>query len=153
MLPPVTARSRLVVCEDGTEYIDRFRRWRLLGDGAELVPATDFDSALEASAGARGLLLDLDFRRTPTERLVDESGATSPARDAGTRQRLAASQGILILRALRARGVRVPAILFADLADAEQARILERSLAPLAIAPSSLGLREIADLVRAWPAT
>jgi len=150
MLPPVTpARPRLVVCEDGTEYVERFRRF--LGDAFEFVPAPDFAGALDACAGADGLLLDLDFRRTPPERLVDEAGASSPTRDAGARRRLAESQGILVLRALRGQGVTLPAILFADLGDPEQARFLERSLAPLAIAPSSLGLREVAALVRAWP--
>jgi len=153
MLPavtPVRPRLRAVVCEDGTEYVERFRRF--LGKELELVPAGDFEAALDACARADGLLLDLDFRRTPPERLVDESGAIAAARDVGTRRRLAASQGILLLRALRGRGVRLPAILFADLDDAEQARFLERSLAPLVVAPSSIGLRDVAALVEAWPA-
>jgi hypothetical protein len=154
MLPPVTgsrAAPRFVVCEDGTEYVDRFRRF--FGDAFELVPAGDFASALAACPGADGLLLDLDFRRTPHELLVDEAGTTAPARDAGTRRRLAESQGILVLRALRARSVRLPAILFADLGDAEQARFLERSLAPLVIASSTTSLRDIAALMRAPRAT
>jgi hypothetical protein len=151
MLPAVTRRPRVVVCEDGTEYVDRFRRF--LGEEFDFAPAGDFAAALTACAGANvdGLLLDLDFRRTPPERLVDEAGATSAALDAGTRRRLAQSQGILVLRALRARGVALPAILFADLDDAQQARFLESSLAPLTVATSSTGLREIAALVRAWP--
>lgn len=151
MLPSVTQlrRPRVIVCEDGTEYVDRFRRF--LGDAFDFVPAGDFASALAACAQVDGLLLDLDFRRTPPERLVDEAGATSPALDAGTRLRLAQSQGILVLRALRARGVALPAILFADLDDDQQARFLERSLAPLTVATSSTGLREIAALVRGWP--
>lgn len=147
MLPPV--KPRLVVCEDGAEYVDRFRRF--LGDAFDFTPAGDFAAALAACAGADGLLLDLDFRRTPAERLVDEGGATALARDAGTRHRLSQSQGILVLRALRARGVGLPAILFADLGDAQQASFLEQSLAPLVVASSSTGLREIAALVRAWP--
>jgi hypothetical protein len=144
----VTRRPRLVVCEDGTEYVDRFRRF--LGESFDFTAAGDLEAALTACAGADGVLLDLDFRRTPPERLVDEAGATSPALDAGTRRRLAQSQGILVLRALRARGVRLPAILFADLGDAEQARFLEQSLAPLVVASSSIGLREVAALVRGW---
>ncbi len=140
-------RPRFVVCEDGTEYVERFRRF--LGDDFEFLPAGDFASALEAAAGADGLLLDLDFRRTPPDRLVDERGAAAAAQmDEGTRRRLAESQGILILRALRARGVSLPAVLFADLDDAEQARILERSLAPVVIASSRTGLRELAALLR-----
>jgi hypothetical protein len=148
--PPANpSRPCVVVCEDGAEYVDRFRRF--LGDAFDFAPAGDFAAALAACATADGLLLDLDFRRTPPERLVDEAGATSPALDAGTRRRLAQSQGILVLRALRARGVRLPAILFADLGDAEQARFLEQSLAPLVVASSSTGLREVAGAIRAWP--
>lgn len=140
-------RPCFVVCEDGTEYIERFRRF--LGEAFEFVPAGDRAAALAACAGADGLLLDLDFRRTPADRLVDERGAAAGAAlDDGTRRRLAESQGILILRALRAAGVSLPAILFADLDDAEQARILERSLAPLVIASSRTGLRELAALLR-----
>jgi hypothetical protein len=140
-------RPRFVVCEDGTEYVERFRRF--LGEAFEFISAGDHASALAASAGADGLLFDLDFRRTPPGRLVDERGAAvAAALDDGTRRRLAESQGILILRALRAAGVALPAILFADLDDAEQARILERSLAPLAIASSRTGLRQLAGLLR-----
>jgi hypothetical protein len=151
MFPAVSGhRARFVVCEDGTEYIERFRRF--LGDEFELVPAADYAAALEAAAGADGLLLDLDFRRTPPSRLVDERGAApAPQMDDGTRRRLAESQGILILRALRARGVALPVVLFADLDDAQQARILERTLAPVVIASSRTGLRELAALLRGDP--
>ena len=152
MLPAVTRRPTFVVCEDGAEYIERFRRF--LGDAFMFVPAHDLGAAWAAVAPAAdgreapdGLLLDLDFRRTPPERLVDERGDASAAPDEGTRRRLTESQGIFILRALRARGVTLPAVLFADLADAEQAGYLERTLTPLVVAPSSTGLREIAALL------
>src|SRR5262245_30884285 len=138
-------RPRLVVCEDGTEYVDRFRRF--LGDAFEFVPAGGYVAALAAAPDADGLLLDLDFRRTPAADLVDERGAAPRAPDEAAHRRLAGSQGILILRGLRAAGVRLPAILFADLDDAEQARFLERTLAPLVIAASRLGIKEIAALM------
>jgi len=148
MLPDLTgARPRFVVCEDGTEYLERFQRF--LGDAFTFSPASDFETALYAAAGAEGVLLDLDFRRTPPERLVDERGAAPPDLDAGSRRRLTETQGILILRQLRARGVRLPALLFADLDDGEQARFLERTLAPLTIAPYRLGIVEVAALMRA----
>jgi len=134
-----------IVCEDGTEYLDRFARF--LGDSFRFIAARDYATALAAAPEAHGLLLDLDFRRTPVEHLVDEAGRTSAARDAGTRRRLSESQGILILRQLRAAGVKLPAILFADFDDEEQARFLERTLAPLTVAASRLGLREIAALM------
>jgi hypothetical protein len=147
MLPPVTqARPRFVVCEDGTEYLDRFSRF--LGDDFTFVPAADFESARACAAGADGLLLDLDFRRTPPERLVDERGVAPARLDPERRRRLAETQGILILRQLRAAGVALPAVLFADLDDAERARFLERTLAPLTIGSSHLGIREIGGLQR-----
>lgn len=143
MLPAVN-RPRFVVVEDGREYVDRFRRF--LGEAFEFVAANDSAAAEAAANGtppAHGLLFNLDFRRTPPERLVDERGAIVAAPDEGTRRRLVESQGIFILRALRARGVALPAMLFADLDDATQAAFLERTLAPLVIAPSSTGLRGI----------
>jgi hypothetical protein len=144
---PEPARPRFVVCEDGTEYVERFRRF--LGEAFEFTPAEGFAAARGSCAGADGLLLDLDFRRTPAALLVDEHGGASEVLDEGTRRRLAESQGILILRALRAHGVAAPAILFADLGDAEQTRFLERTLAPLTVVESTAGLREIAVLLRA----
>lgn len=143
-------RARFVVCEDGTEYLDRFRRF--LGDEFEFVAAPDFETALAgacaAAPAADGLLLDLDFRRTPPERLVDERGPAPPGLDAGSRRRLAETQGILILRQLRARGVTLPALLFADVDDVAQAGFLERTLAPLTLVPSRAGIVEVAALMR-----
>ena len=146
MVPAVTARPRFIVCEDGREYLDRFTRF--LGDDFAFVPAPDFAGARDAAAGADGLLLDLDFRRTPTARLVDERGAVTGDLDDDRRRRLTETQGILILRQLRSAGITLPAILFADLDDDERARYLERTLAPLAIGSSHLGIREIGALLR-----
>jgi hypothetical protein len=144
-----TRRTRFIVCEDGAEYIERFRRF--LGDAFTFVAANDLAAAqatVDAADDLGGLLLDLDFRRTAPERLVDERGHAVVTADEGTRRRLAESQGIFILRALRARGVALPAVLFADLDDAQQAGFLERTLAPLVIAPSPTGLRELATLLQ-----
>jgi hypothetical protein len=141
-----TPRRVFVVCEDGTEYIDRFRRF--LGQSFDFVAAPDFAAARALVGASDGLLLDLDFRRTPPEKLVDEQGQSAAAVDAGTRARLAETQGILILRRLRAEGIVTPAVLFADLDDDAQAEFLQRTLAPLRLAPSRLGLRELADLLR-----
>jgi hypothetical protein len=139
-------RRTFAVIEDGSEYIQRFRRF--LGESFDFVPAGDFATARAAVAAVDGLLLDLDFRRTAPDLLIDEQGQPATAVDAGTRRRLAETQGILILRRLRAEAIALPAVLFADLDD-RQADFLRRTLAPLAIAPSRLGLREIADLLRA----
>ena len=146
MSPPSDPRLRFVVCEDGAEYLERFRRF--LGESFDFLPAHDFDEARAAAADADGILLDLDFRRTPADRLVDEQGPAPAPLDAGTRARLAETQGILILRGLRASGVALPALLFADLDDGQRA-FLERTLTPLTVASSRLGIAEIAALLRA----
>ena len=138
---------RFVVCEDGDEYLDRFRRF--LGDDFAFVPARDFEAARAAAAAADGLLLDLDFRRTPPDKLVDERGPVPADLADDMRRRLAETQGILILRQLRAAAITLPAVLFADVDDGERARFLERTLAPLSIGSSHLGIREIEALLRA----
>jgi hypothetical protein len=143
----MSALPRFVVCEDGREYLDRFTGF--LGDEFAFIPALDFAAARAAAAGADGLLLDLDFRRTPPDRLVDEHGPAPPGLDDDRRRRLAETQGILILRQLRAAGVTLPAVLFADVDDTGRARFLEQTLAPLKIGSSRLGIREIGALLRA----
>jgi hypothetical protein len=131
-----------LVCEDGAEYTQRFERF--LGADFRFVRATCFSEALRLCEGAQGLLLDLDFGRTPPELLVDAAGerGASPARE------LAEVQGILILRALRARGVRLPALLFADLDDPERTARPERELRPLQVVPREEGLPAIARRLR-----
>jgi hypothetical protein len=146
---PADTRLRFLVCEDGAEYLERFRRF--LGDAFDFFPAHDFREAHAAAAGVDALLLDLDFRRTPAERLVDERGLAPAPLDAGTRARLSETQGILILRRLRAAGVALPAILFADLDDTGQVDFLTRTLAPLTVAGSRMGIAELATLLRATP--
>lgn len=131
-------RPTFVICEDGHEYTDRFTR--LFADRYDFIRTTCFAEAHAAAPSAVGLLLDLDFRRTPSAALVDESGATSDARSEGERRRLASTQGILILRALRDAGVALPALLFADLADRSQVTFLESRHAPLTIVSSSAAL-------------
>jgi hypothetical protein len=128
-----------IVCEDGAEYADRFQRF--LGGRFAFVRAGHFADALSLTPGACGLLLDLDFRRTAPALLVDERGERADPSAAEV-------QGILILRALRAHGVRLPALLFADLDDAVRAARLESELAPLRVVPSSTGLAQIAQLLR-----
>lgn len=142
------ARPLWVVCEDGTEYLERFVRF--LADRFQFVHALDGPALLEAlAAGPSGVILDLDFRRTPRERLVDEQGRSGLALGEEQRRRLAGQQGILILRLLRAHGSRLPVFLCADLDNAAQLAYLERTLAPLVIVPSHEGLRELAARMQA----
>lgn len=160
MLPPVTAdgtadgaaggadRPLWIVCEDGTEYLERFARF--LGGEFRFAAAADAGALIEALAGGEvtGVILDRDFRRAPRERLVDENGRTDAQLPEAGRRRLSADQGIFILRHLRAKGIAVPALLCADIEDAGQAAYLERTLAPLQIVPSHEGLRATAARMR-----
>ena len=138
-LLPGAAGMTLLVCEDGTEYTERFQRF--LGAEFRFLRAGHFADLLRQLPEARGLLLDLDFRRTEKALLVDETGApASPG--------AAEVQGILILRALRVRGVGLPALLFADLDDDARAARLTAELSPLQIVPSGEGLAGIAQRLR-----
>jgi hypothetical protein len=150
MLPgDVTAKPLWVVCEDGSEYLERFRRF--LDGEFQFVAAASGAALLAAldAADATGVILDLDFRRTAAAELVDEQGETNDALAEPSRRRLAETQGILILRLLRARGHRAPVLLFADFDDAGQVAYLESTLAPLAVVPSHEGLVAIAARMRA----
>ena len=140
--------TRLLVIEDGHEYVERFRRF--LGQEFKFSRAGCLAEARVQLAGeCGGLLLDLDFRRARPEELIDEQGSTRVDLREDERKRLAENQGILLLRALRADGRRQPALLFADVVDAEQVSILERSLAPLEVLGSDVSLPEIARRIRA----
>jgi len=142
----VTDGRAIVVCEDGTDYTERFTRF--LGDEFRFLRAGHLAEARAAcAAGAIGLLLDLDFRRTAREHLVDENGEPARPADAG---RLVAAQGIFVLRALRADRISLPALLFADLDDPAQREFLTRRLAPLEVVPSSEGLPATAARLRRW---
>ena len=134
-----------IVCEDGTEYLERFARF--LGGEFRFALAQDAGALLAVAEGADGLILDLDFRLTPPHRLVDEQGVAHDVGPEEVRRRLAATQGILLLRLLRARGVSVRVLLCADL-EAEQASYLVQSLGPLEIVPSHEGLARTAERMR-----
>jgi len=138
-----------IVCEDGSEYHARLARF--LSDQFSFVRA-DCAAALveQARQGAAGVIVDLDFRRTPPERLVDQDGASPSLPLAESeRQRLARDQGIFVIRALRAAGSALPAILCADLDDAAQVAVLMSTLAPLLVVGSSEGLPQLAAHMRA----
>lgn len=144
LLPGAGRMSRtFLVCEDGAEYTDRFRRF--LGQEFEFVRATHFTQALPLALSVRGILLDQDFRRTEPSLLVDESGV----RGARSARELSEVQGILLLKALRRRGVPAPALLFADLDDETRIAELLRELSPLQIVQSDEGLARIAARLRA----
>lgn len=138
----IRPRPRILVCEDGDEYTERFTR--LLGRRYEFTRATSFGEtrALLAARSFAALILDLDFRRTPRALLLDEQLHEGANEDDAPR--LAADQGVLLLRALRVAGVRLPALLCADFDDPARERLLCAELDPLQIVPSSEGLSELA---------
>src|SRR5260221_10818278 len=84
------ARPLWLVCEDGAEYLDRFRRF--LDAEFRFAPAPDAATLLSALAGEAGagvgVILDLDFRRTPPEHLVDEDGRSGRGLPDEQRRRL-----------------------------------------------------------------
>jgi hypothetical protein len=142
-----------LVCEDGHEYTERFERF--LRRDFRFLRVLDGRTA-EAAAGregAAGLLVDLDFRRLPPEQLLGEQGPPTRPPSAEERARWSASQGILILQHLRARGIALPALLFADLDDGDQVVYLERTLAPLSVVSSREGLGQLATRLRGMAAT
>jgi len=138
-----------LVCEDGEEYTQRFERF--LGREFRFRRVVDGQAAEAAarSEGAAGLLLDLDFRRLPPQRLLGDRGPSSHAPSTEERARWSAAQGILILQHLRSQGIGLPALLFADLDDREQVALLEKTLAPLSIVASREGLAQLVLRLRA----
>jgi hypothetical protein len=138
-----------LVCEDGEEYTQRFERFLGREFRFRRVPDGQQAEAAARSEGAAGLLLDLDFRRLSPDRLLGETGSSSHSPSAEERARWSAAQGILILQYLRSRGIGLPALLFADLDDSEQAAYLEKALAPLSVVSSREGLAQLAARLRA----
>ena len=139
-------KPRWIVCEDGDEYLSRFRRF--LGAEFDFVPASHLHDVIRCAPRAGGVVLDLDFRRSEPGQLVDESGASRAHVPAGERTRLAEVQGIFILRALRKRGILLPALLCADLDDRARASHLEQELRPLEIVPGGEGVMQIGARLR-----
>jgi hypothetical protein len=137
---------RFLVCEDGDEYVRRFVRF--LGLRFEFVATQSYRQLAGELASSRpiaGILLDLDFRRTPLGDLVDERGEALALAAVEAQRELTAQQGICILSALRRQGFTTPAILFADLESTTQSDFLAKRLGPLEVVPSSVGLGEVAE--------
>ena len=137
---------RFLVCEDGDEYIQRFARF--LASRFEFVATRShrqLSERLVASRPVAGILLDLDFRRTPLSELIDESGRTLASAASQVQYDLTTQQGICILAALRREGCAIPAILFADIESPTQTDYLAKRLGPLEVVPSSVGLGELSE--------
>jgi hypothetical protein len=138
-----------LVCEDGHEYTERFERFLHRDFRFLRVPDWRAAEAAALAEGAAGLLVDLDFRRLPAGDLLGESGPPACLPTPEEQARWSATQGILVLQYLRSRGIGLPALLFADLDDTDQAAYLERQLAPLSIVDSREGLAQLTARLRA----
>jgi hypothetical protein len=132
-----------IICEDGTEYTDRFARFLPSFRYTRTTSARELFEAL-ARQDASGILLDLDFRRTAANELIDEQGSTAADRTHAESVRLTREQGILILRQLRLRGYAIPVLLFADLDAPDRVRFLETQFGPLHVVASSDAIGDLA---------
>jgi len=138
---------RFIVCEDGTEYIERFLRF--LGDEFEFIAAADYPALLELlelGEAYSGILLDLDFRRTESARLVNEHGQSPGRISREALTQYVTNQGLFILASLRERGATQSVLLFADIDDAQR-HYVERTFGPVEVVPSHVGLRELKTLL------
>lgn len=142
----------VLVVEDGEEYtttLGRFGaegfRFLRAGDGAEAL-------RLLAQGGFDLLFLDMRFDRIEAARLLGDLGETAerfngdPVR---ARTFLEDNQGTYILQAIRAAGVRLPAVFSHDF-DAEPRRwaALQRMYAPVHYLPDNASAAQIRDTLR-----
>jgi CheY-like chemotaxis protein len=138
-------KQRILVVEDGHEYIENLQRF--LGDGFDFTRAGDGEAALAALAGGAWDVIYLDMRFDRAPRLLGDL-ATLAARfagDGGRAQRfLEDNQGTYILAAIREAGVRTPALFSYDF-DGEPRRFanLQRRHGPLAYLSDTAGPAEI----------
>jgi hypothetical protein len=117
-------RTRVVlIVEDGTEYLDAFRRLSPESAAVDWLHASDAASALRllAERDVDAVFLDVVFDRTPADALVGDRESLA-ARFAGDRERalahLAANQGFYLVAALAPAIPRgVPVLLAYDFAD------------------------------------
>jgi len=137
-------RLRFLLCEDGREYLERFERF--LGERFDFIQSRDYATLLthlEQYQPIAGVLLDLDFRRTETSRLVDVGGRPVSHLGREDLSRLVANQGIAILANLRREGWRTAVFLFADIADLQQREYLVERYPPVELIDSHVGLNEL----------
>ena len=138
---------RVLIVEDGYEYIENLRRF--MGDGFTLERAGDGATAIErvASEDWDVILLDMCFDRA--EQLLGKSPdlvarlGDDPLR---IRSHLEQHQGTYILAALRAAGCVLPAVFSYDF-DAEPRRFsnLERRYGPLSYLNDVAGPQEFRE--------
>jgi hypothetical protein len=95
----------ILVVEDGTEYLDAFRRLASGGESVEWLHARDAGAARDLLARHRvdGIFVDVVFDRTAPERLAGDGPALAERYGndrARRREHLARQQGFYVLAAL-----------------------------------------------------
>ena len=122
----MTTSRRILVVEDGTEYVEGFERLasaRGLGIAFTRAGDLEFARAALASGGTDALFLDVVFDRTPEDRLAGDREALV-ARFGGDRARavhhLATHQGFYVLDALAPLLPRIPVVIAYDFAAEPQ---------------------------------
>ncbi len=116
------------------EYANFIQAYSVLLPPIELCVFTHWEALYSAVESRRpdGLLADMRFDETPTDQLYGDIGALANTDQfCGNRARAEAQvrgmQGLMIVRALRERGVDVPAILFAPFPENVRARIIAQT--------------------------
>jgi CheY-like chemotaxis protein len=119
---------RLLVIEDGTEYVEFARLF--LADHFSVHAAQDAAEALAllAREPIDALLVDLRFERSAEPRLVGDLEATAERLFGGDRAQalgyLREHQGALVLRELRVQGHRQPAVFVHEFPRAQLANLV-----------------------------
>ena len=156
----MTPARRVLVVEDGSEYVDGFERLTAArGLDAVFSRARDLESARAALAAERpgAVFLDVVFDRTPEASLAGDAESLV-ARFGGDRVRavrhLATHQGFYVLDALAPLLPRIPVILAYDFAAEPQRLEALRVRVPLLRGlPDGTSLTAALDLLLRSPGT
>lgn len=113
--------SRLLIIEDGDEYLRFFERYLTEHSYQQVRQLEDCLEALEGAAPPQGLVVDLRFDRVPREALTGDADEVAEELfggdiDAAWRY-IVDNQGFLILRELREAGHEQPALLISELSE------------------------------------
>jgi CheY-like chemotaxis protein len=138
-------RARLLVVEDGHEYIETFSRF--LGEDFEWVRVGDGQACLDALSASHWDLIFLDMRFDRSERLIGDQAELEKRfhGDAGRAKKyLENHQGTYIAHAIRDAGYKHP-LLFSYDFDGEPQRFahLAARLAPMAYVNDMAGPADI----------
>jgi len=156
----VKALRRILVVEDGAEYVEGFERIASArGLNIAFSRAGDLESARTALAsdGPDALFLDVVFDRTPEDRLAGDAEALV-TRFGGDRARavrhLATQQGFYVLDALSPILPDIPVVLAYDFAaEPQRLEILRRRVPGLGGLPDGTSLTAALDLLLRSPGT